>query len=187
MICCKCGVTRVGCVVSDSLEPLVSGVPDSLTNGRFTGRDAFEQLIRTALARAAHEGWQEIVLSDTTFEDWPLRERVVAEYLYAWSASGRRMLVLASRFDEVIRHQARFVAWRKTWGHIIDCRVCHVAARTDFPSVIWTSGWFMQRVDVQRSSGVCGFDREQGLQIKETLDELLRNSSPGFQTSTLGL
>ena len=115
---------------------------DSLASGRFSGREAFAQLVRDALACAAREGWQEIILSDATFEDWPLRELVVVESLQAWSASGRHMILLASRYDEVQRLHPRFVSWRRTWGHIIDCRVLRTSSPTDLPRAIWSRNWF---------------------------------------------
>lgn len=160
---------------------------DFLPSGRFSGRAAFEQLVRDALACAAREGWKEIILSDATYLDWPLRERSVLESLLAWSASGRQMILLATRFDEVIRHQPRFVSWRQTWGHIIDCRVCPDAAPADFPSAIWSRDWFMQRIDLERGIGVCGSERGRSIELREVLDEKIRNSSPGFPASTLGL
>jgi hypothetical protein len=160
---------------------------DSLPIGRFSGRQEFEQNVRDALACAAREGWQEIILSDATFLDWPLRERAVLESLQAWSKKGRHLTLLASRFDEVIRHHARFVSWRQTWDHIIDCRVCRGAAVVDFPSVIWNHDWFLQRLDPQRCSGICSDDRERNVLLKQMLDEVIRESSPGFPASTLGL
>lgn len=164
-----------------------SETPQPLVNGRFSGPTAFAQLMRDALERAARDGWKEIVLSDATFEDWPLRERTVVESLQAWSASGRHLIMLATRYDAVIRHHPRFVAWRKTWGHIIDCRVCHVGAPADFPSALWSREWFLHRIDPQRSIGVCGIERERSVALKEVLDEKIRNSAPGFAASTLGL
>ncbi len=160
---------------------------DSLASGRFSGREAFSQLVRDALACAAREGWQEMILSDATFEDWPLRELVVVESLQAWSASGRRMTLLASRYDEVLRLHPRFVSWRRTWGHIIDCRVARAGTPVDFPSAIWSRNWFLQRLDAQRSSGVCGHDPERAVGLREFLDERIRESSVGFPASTLGL
>ena len=160
---------------------------DTLPNGRFSGREEFEQVVRDALAQAAAQGWQEIILSDATFLDWPLRERSVLESLLAWSNSGRRMTLLAMRYDEVIRYHARFVTWRQTWGHIIDCRVCRAGDPLDFPSAIWSRDWFMQRLDPERSVGVCGTERARSIELKEVLDERMRNSSPGFPASTLGL
>ncbi len=160
---------------------------DPLPSGRFSGREAFLQLVRDALACAAHEGWREIIMSDASFEDWPLRERSVVESLQAWSTSGRHMVLLASSYEEVIRLHPRFVSWRQTWGHILDCRLARTVARTDFPSAIWSQQWFMYRVDPQHSTGVCGTERERLIALKESLDETIRNSSPGFAASTLGL
>ena len=48
-----------------------------LPSGRFEGREAFRQLVRDGLARAAQEGWRELILSDASFEEWPLGERAV--------------------------------------------------------------------------------------------------------------
>lgn len=161
--------------------------PQALASGRFSGRDAFEQLVRDALNQAAREGWQELILSDATFEDWPLRERAVIQALHAWAKSGRRMIMLAGAYDAVLRNQARFVSWRKTWGHIIDCRVCHAVPAADFPSAIWSRTWFMHRHDPSRSIGICGHDPERSVQLRELLDEKIRVSVPGFAASTLGL
>lgn len=160
---------------------------DPLASGRFSGREAFAQLVREALGRAAQEGWRELILSDASFADWPLRERSVIESLQAWSASGRHLVMLATRYDEVLRLHPRFVAWRKTWDHIVEGRVSRVAVPADFPSAIWSAGWFMHRLDPQRSIGICGYDHERGVQLKEFLDEVIRNSAPGFPASTLGL
>ena len=161
--------------------------PEPLITGRFSGHAAFEQLVRDALSCAALEGWQEIILSDATFLDWPLRERAVLESLQAWSKSGRHMILLATRFDEIIRHHARFVMWRKTWDHIIDCRVCSVADPAAFPSAIWSRNWALQRLDCLHSNGVCADDRERNVQLRELLAEKIRISAPGFPASTLGL
>src|SRR3954470_7378730 len=91
----------------------------ALPSRRFEGRTDFRQLVRDALEHAAREGWREIVLSDPTFRDWPLGEGAVGEWLRAWSHSGRRITLLARRYDEVVRQHARFVQWRGKWSHIV--------------------------------------------------------------------
>lgn len=166
-------------------SPAIPG--HGLPVGRFAGRETFERLVRDALACAAREGWPEIIISDATFEDWPLRDRAVVESLQAWSKSGRRLVMLATRYDEVMRHHARFVTWRKTWGHIVECRLCRSADPDAFPSALWSRGWVMRRLDLQRSTGTCGTDPEQRVALREVLDEWIRNSAPGFPASTLGL
>lgn len=144
-------------------------------------------MVRDAFDCAAREGWREIILSDANFEDWPLGERAVVESLNAWAQSGRHMVLLAGSYDQVLRSQPRFVTWRRTWGHILDCRSSRLGAAGDFPSAIWSVNWYLQRTDPLRCIGVTSTDRERNVALKEVLDELIRNSSPAFPASTLGL
>ena len=54
--------------------------PVVLPSGRLEGRELFRRAVRDALACAADQGWHELILSDASFEDWPLGESaVVAE------------------------------------------------------------------------------------------------------------
>ena len=159
----------------------------ALPQGRFEGREAFAQRVRDALAAAAREGWREIILSDAGFADWPLGERAVAESLNAWSHSGRRCLLLARSYDEVVRRHARFVDWRRTWSHIVEARGCKAADPLELPSAIWTPQWVMRRLDPERCTGVSGSEPERRVALREVLDEWLLKSSPAFPATTLGL
>ncbi len=160
---------------------------DTLPSGRFSGRETFAQLVRDALGCAAREGWREVILSDATFEDWPLREQGVVASLQAWSRTGRRFLMLASRYDLLQRDQPRFVTWRQAWGHIIECRLYREADLQDFPSALWSPSWVMQRMDLELCAGICGTEPDRRVQLRERLNEPLRRSSPGFPASVLGL
>ena len=154
---------------------------------RFSGRSEFQQLIRDALGRAVREDWREIVVSDANFEDWPLGERAVAQALQDWSRSGRRFTMLAKTYDEVSLRHARFVSWRRTWSHIIECWACPDAVLTDFPSAIWSPAWALIRLDSERSTGLTTEDPARRVQLREKLREWQRKSTPGFPSSTLGL
>lgn len=158
-----------------------------LPEGRFDGREAFGAIVRHALSAAAREGWKEIVFSDPDFADWPLGERASIEALQAWSASGRRFVLLAQRFDVIERGHARFVPWRRMWDHIIECRSTGKAAGTEVPSAIWTPTWFAHRVDPERCRGVCGTDPRARRELREAIDESWRVGRPAFPASTLGL
>ena len=160
---------------------------EALPVGRFSGREAFQQLVRDTFAVAAIEGWKEIILADANFDDWPLRERAVVESLNQWAKSGRRLTVLAVRYDNLMRDQPRFVTWRKTWGHIIEARQCKGVDPLDFPSAVWSPQWVMQRLDLVRCNGVCGSEPERRVALRDLLNERLRSSSPGFPASVLGL
>ena len=155
--------------------------------GRFEGRDAFRQNVRDALACAAREGWRELILSDADFHDWPLGERAVVDSLNAWARSGRTFVMLARNYDDVLRTHPRFVAWRKTWAHIIDCRRLAKADPVAFPSVLWSSSWVMRRLDPEHCTGVCSVEPEPRVASRESLKEWLGQSAAGFPVTTLGL
>lgn len=161
--------------------------PQPLPSRRFEGREDFRQLVRDALACAAREGWRELILSDATFEDWPLAERAVAESLHAWSASGRHCILLAKRWDEVTRRHARFVQWRGQWSHIITAHAAPSADPLELPSALWSPAWVLERRDLERSSGYCGSEPDRRVLLRENLNEWLRGSTPGFAATTLGL
>jgi hypothetical protein len=158
-----------------------------LPSGRFEGREAFRQLVRDALACAAREGWREIVLSDATFEDWPLGERAVAESLQAWAKTGRTMVLLARKYDAVARQHARFVQWRVHWAHIVNASACASADPLDLPSALWSPAWTLERREPERSIGWCGSEPERRVAVRELLDAWLQKATPAFAASTLGL
>lgn len=172
----------------DPSNPPSAAAPGELPSGRFASRETFIQLVRDALATAARDGWEEIVVSDAHFHDWPLGERAVVESLQAWARTGRRFTMLARSYDEVVRRHARFVRWRGTWDHIITCRRSASADPLDIPSVLWSPQWVMHRLDPERCVGVTGREPERRVLVRETLKEWLHGkSAPGFPASTLGL
>lgn len=164
-----------------------SETPVPSESGRFVGREAFAQQLRDALQAAAREGWAQLILCDAGFEDWPLNEKSVVDSLQAWSRSGRSLTIVAAQYDGVVRQHPRFVNWRRTWGHIVDSRICRQIDAVNFPTVLWSPHWAVQRLDPVRGSGIAGAQPERLLQIREMLQELLKASAPGFPATTLGL
>lgn len=170
-------------VSPESALPTLPNLPE----GRFSGRDEFAGLIRLALATAAAQGWREIILCDPHFGDWPLGERAVAQALNDWSKTGRRVTLLAETYDVLMRRHARFVTWRRTWAHIVECRQAQVAQPDSLSSALWSPGWVFERLDLLRCSGMAGSEPARRVALKERLSEALLRSSPAFPASTLGL
>lgn len=169
--------------------PALSKPPElpELPQGRIAGPTEFAEAIRLAFATAAAQGWREIIISDASFESWPLGERVVAASLNEWSNSGRTLTMLARNYDEVVRRHARFVSWRRTWSHIVVCRANTSISEDDFPSALWSPVWVCQKLDLVRSTAISGSDPARRVLIRERLDECLRRSAPSFPATTLGL
>jgi hypothetical protein len=164
-----------------------SGAAAALPSRRFEGRVEFRQLLRDAFACAARDGWREIILSDASFEDWPLGERGVADSLQAWAKSGRHLVLLARSYDGMVRQHARFVQWRASWSHIITATACPAADPLVLPSALWSPSWVLERRDLDRSNGFCGSEPDRRVAVRETLKEWLQQSTPAFPATTLGL
>ncbi len=128
-----------------------------------------------------------MVWSDASFADWPLGERAVVESLNAWAGTGRHLVILAHSYESVLRYQPRLVVWRKTWDHIIECRLCKNLDASELPSALWSPQWAMRRLDLVRSTGVANLEPQRRVLLKEELDECRRQSSSGFSATTLGL
>lgn len=158
-----------------------------LVAGHFSGPSEFAQRIRDTLAHAAARHWPLMIWADVDFRDWPLCERQVVEALQDWSHKGRMLRLLARRFDYFPRLHPRFVAWRCQWDHIIECRVCAPLPGLELPSTLWTPDYAVLRMDIERSTGWVGDERQRLAQIRAELDESAKHSSPGFAATTLGL
>ncbi len=170
-------------------QPAVSAQPPSLIklDGAFAGRAQFQQLIRDAIAQAAEEGWREMIWMDLNFADWPLGELSIEASLQAWSETGRKLTIVAKRFDAVISTHHRFVAWRKQWSHIIEARAVSSASEEEFPSLILAPNWAMQRLQPALCKGVAGYEAKRRVDLRELTNEWLAISSPAFASTTLGL
>jgi hypothetical protein len=95
--------------------------------------------------------------------------------------------MLAKNYDEVLRRHARFVTWRRTWAHIVECRGNTSLSADDFPSALWSPVWVCQRLDLERCRGIAGFEADRRVALRERLDECLRRSTPAFPATTLGI
>lgn len=156
-------------------------------DGTFAGPTEFAQHVRDMIFAATEQGWQHMVWSDATFEGWPLRERLVVDALNAWAGPGRKLTMLARRYRQVTLLHPRFVQWRGIWGHLVDCRVVKHLDDSEMPSALVGPEWFLHRRDVTRSVGTRSRNPWARVDLTERLAECLRQSSPGFPVTTLGL
>lgn len=161
--------------------------PPALPQGRFEGRQQFQQWLREGLHAAAQQGWAELVVADADFADWPLGERAVAEDQQAWARPGRRFVMLAAGYDELRRRHARFVQWRIHWSHLVSCHACKGVEPQDFPSALWSPHWSLRRLDAVHCSGWAGPEAARRLQTQELLAEWRRRAAPAFPATVLGL
>lgn len=161
--------------------------PAGLPEGRLQGRHAFIDLVHQALACAARERWNHLVLSDPDFADWPLGERSVIEALNAWAGRGRRIQFLARDFGRLRALHPRLVQWRTTWAHIVEAHACRPMSGGEIPSAIWTPDWVMERLDIEHCVLVAGRTPDRRADLQERLQACWQQGSPSFPATTLGL
>lgn len=159
----------------------------SLPEGRFGGRTEFIDVIRQAFGAAGQLGVREIIVCDADFDGWPLGERAVAQALGDWSRSGRKFTMLARNYDAITRRHPRFVTWRRTWSHIVECRASASGPNEVLPSAMWTPAWVFERLDLQHSIGMASHEVARRVALKERLNERLLKSVAAFPATTLGL
>lgn len=165
------------------LEPLPA------TTRRIDGRVEFQAAVREALEQVAARGDPELILCDPDFADWPLGERRTIAAFESWANSRRRLFVLAGRYDEVVRLHPRWVEWRRTWAHIVECRalVEHEAATCPTVLLAPTGPLVLRLHDGQRLRGIWSTEPRDATQAREFFDALVQRSTESFGATTLGL
>lgn len=177
----------------DSTMPQASGgvAATGWPEGRFVGREDFQQAVVSGLQQAAHQGCALLWLCDPDFAAWPLGERRLVQALDDWAAATRahplaQLRMLGQRFDDMRLRHARFVDWRARWSHRVDVRVWS-AGQAQLPSVLWTPQWTMQRVDDTRDVVVATTEAVQRTRLDEALQQRWQQARPALPVTALGL
>jgi hypothetical protein len=153
-----------------------------------SSRGQFHDALRSAFAEAAAVGCREMWLCDVDFSDWPLNEVAVIESLTQWAKAHRKLTVLAQTFDEIPRRHARWVAWRRNWSHIVECRSNNELEAGQMPTMLLAPGLFTIRlVDPVRYRGSVSRDVADAVQGRELIDAVMQRSEQAFPVTNLGL
>lgn len=161
---------------------------DPLPEGRFSGRESFQDLVRQAVRQAQTQDWPEMVWCDSDFDDWPLGDEALIETLRLWVQAGHgRLRMLGSDFRPVQARCARFVRWRRDHDHRFEARSPGRNRAAETPSVLWTPAWTLIRLDPMHQQMVASTDKVRRAQLRQQLDSLWQQSSIAFPATTLGL
>lgn len=158
-----------------------------LPEGRGAGRLDFESAIRQGFAAAAEAGWNRILLCDADFADWPLGERSTVAALEAWVNRGRVLQILARDYAALRRLHPRFVQWRSVWSHRVEAHACPQVNEGEMPSVFWTPGWTLERLDRVHGSFVASREPQRRAVLGERIQACWLRSAPSLPATTLGL
>ncbi|MEO8279934.1 MAG: hypothetical protein ABI564_09600 [Ideonella sp.] len=161
---------------------------DAPENRSFLGRGDFLAAWRFALSYLAERGSKVVYFCDSDFADWPLGEIDTIDKLNHWAMSHRKLVVLAAQFETIQRQYPRWVSWRRTWSHVVQCRQVADADITAIPSVLLAPGLLSLQVhDRLNFRGRLAFTRPEEVRDWDELDAFLQRSHESFPVTNLGL
>lgn len=153
-----------------------------------TTRGEFHDAVRDALQEAAMQSCREIFLCNDDFADWPLNEAALVENLVQWSSPHRKCVIVARGFDEIARLHPRFVAWRRTWSHSVECRINDELEAGQMPTLLLMPGLLTLRlVDAVHYRGSVSRHAGDAVRAREQFDAVYQRSQDGFPATQLGL
>ncbi len=161
---------------------------DSESRGPINSRSEFHEALRRAFSEMADRPCLEVWLCDTDFADWPLNEPAVIDSLTRWARPHRKMVVLAQHFDDIVRRHPRWVAWRRQFAHVVECRVVEPLEQGRMPVVLTAPGGItVKLVDPHRYRGTWSREAADSRLASELIDAVSQRSADGFSATTLGL
>jgi hypothetical protein len=152
------------------------------------GRGAFEDAARAVLLGLPASDCREAWLTGADLGDWPLGEPAVIAALAAWlKRPGRRLTLLALRFDGLARRHPRFAAWRIDHVHAIDSRSVADLDEDDMPQLLLAAPVCIRLHDSQRWRAVITQDARSAHLAAEQIAAISQRSGPAWPVRELGL
>lgn len=172
-----------------AVDPVREGSDGDVVDGRFAGRIAFQDRLRSLLDEAARCGWSELFWIDADFADWPLGEPDVLASLTAWVRPHRRLTLLACGYDTLARRHPRWVAWHRVWSHAVVCRQIEPdIAASDVPTYfIVPAVRMLHLLDQVHWRGTVSAARTGIARAMGEFDAISQRSTEAFGPTTLGL
>ena len=156
---------------------------------RIDSRAAFTAALRWAFERSIERQARRIVCTDASFNDWPLDDPALLTRLGAWLRTPqRRLVLLASQFDDLPRRHARFAGWRADWVHVVEAWAPPEEDRIELSSVmVDDDSTSVELIDSVHWRGRADIDSRVARPLRERIDALLQRSQPALPVNRLGL
>ncbi len=156
--------------------------------GPIDSRGGFLAAVRALLAEAAEAGGRTLLLVDADFADWPLGEPAVVDALAAWAQPHRRLVLLAGSFDELPRRHPRWVQWRRSYSHVVDCRLHDEQDAGSLPTLLLVDARVGLKIaDKRHWRGRWSRDAADLRRWIDDVDARVQRSSTSFPATVLGL
>lgn len=165
----------------------------ALQTGILNSRESYLDALKGCILEALAQGGRELCWLDKDFVDWPLSDDEVLTALKAWALPHRRLHLLAMDYAGLQRRHPRFVAWRQTYGHVVEAgsftvEDMELAGGRKLGALLLAPGCACLRLlDGEQWRAVLSAERPDELLAREWFDAIQQRSSPSFAATTLGL
>ncbi len=149
----------------------------------------FQRAVPALCAAAEARGARTLWWCDPDFAAWPLDDPGLLDGLTAWlRRPGRRLVMLASRFDRLEQRHPRFVQWRPTWSHAVEPRTPADGVAMELPTLLLDDGPLLLRLwQADPPRGRAAADAAVAAVARDDLDACLQRSEPAWPVKPLGL
>jgi hypothetical protein len=153
-----------------------------------TSRDDVVSFAHKLLSTLDAASGRDITLVDVDFSPWPLDDAAVIDALTRWiRLPGRRLHLVATRYDVVTRDQPRFAAWRQPFAHAVDSWTPVEIDATDLPSMLLLDGGCLELFDRERWHARWTAERRSCILQRERIDALMQRCEAAWPVTMLGL
>jgi len=160
---------------------------DGPAEGAFEGREAFTAALIAAFEHCARQRSLQITCADTDFAGWPLGHPRVLQALTDWVGGTRRITFIAAHYTVFPQRHVRWVNWRRTWSHAVQCLAVHEEVATQVPALFLTDALALRLHDPVRHRGSVYRDLASLARGRDELDALSQRTEEAFPVTTLGL
>ena len=153
------------------------------------GPAGFAAALRWGFEQAVAQGARRILCVDPDWAGWPWDDLALQERLTAWLRQpGRRLVLLAERYDDVPARFPRFTAWRRPWLHAIEAWAPCEGFGVELPTLLVDDrGLCVELLERGQWRGRAAVDAARAGAWCERIDALLQRCEPAFGASPLGL
>jgi hypothetical protein len=152
-------------------------------------RQDFVAAVHATVAAALARRSRQMLWVDQDFADWPLDDAALLDALTRWlRLPQRRLVLLATQFDDVSRRCSRFVGWYRLWAHAVQASSPLPGDAIELPCLlIAEEAGLVQLLDKAHWHGRTSLEGSEIRQWQNVATTWLQRCEPAFPATTLGL
>lgn len=149
----------------------------------------FRAAVRASVDAAIARGTRSLLFVDPDFAGWPLDDPGLLNALAGWLRQpGRRLTLLADRFERIVRDHPRFTHWRPAWSHAVDTRRPDEITATGLETLLLDDGPTVLTLwERNPPKGRARQDAAVAAEARDRIDAPLQRSEADWPVRPLGL